>query len=109
MGVGEPVAALQAGALGAPHRLCIGGSSRVWGSCSFQLPQPWAQVRLPPHLLGKHPVLFSHRAWGWQPGEDPPLPSALRGATTSTTPVLLCRRPGAGGFRSAVPSHAGLV
>ena len=35
------------------------------GDASFQLPWPWAQVRLPPCLLGKHPVLFSHRAWGW--------------------------------------------
>lgn len=32
MGVGEPVAALQAGALRVPHRLCSGGSSRVWGT-----------------------------------------------------------------------------
>ena len=37
------------------------------------------------------------------------MPSALRGASTSTTPVLFCRRPGAARFRSAVPSHAGLV
>lgn len=35
------------------------------GDTSFQLPRPWAQVRLPPRLLGKYPVLFSHRAWGW--------------------------------------------
>lgn len=42
---------LQAGAPGTHQRPCSGSSRR-----SLPITKPWAQMRLPPHLLGNHPL-----------------------------------------------------
>lgn len=109
MGVGEPVAALQAGALRAPPRLCSGGSSRVWGTLPSNYHGPGLRCVSLPVCWENIQFCFPTGLGGGSLGKSPKLPSALRGASTSTTPVLFCRRPGATGFRSAVPSHAGLI
>lgn len=50
--------------------------------CFLPITKPWAQMNLPPCLLGKHPLPagLAERGEGWWPAAEHLLPDILQGA-----------------------------
>lgn len=78
----EPLWQLLSPALLEPTTGCLAGAPAVSAGCFLPITKPWAQMHLPPCLLGKHPLPAGPGVWGegWWPAAEPLPPDILREA-----------------------------